>query len=301
MSAQAFLLGIYDHFDKPQFDEEDTDYSVPQFDAEAPDDDGVKSALPNRYYPFPVLQVDGTFSPMFEAYHTQTCREFSTFSSSVEKYMKRYYGKANEIIGENDALVRIIQDIKGDSSTDVKIKKPQDLWVIVDYLSSMKYLGVEFGLPSTVVSELKMLSMILESFYFFQPRGRDIIVSHLAKKIQVSIDAFESSENKKSSNSEYQPFVFFAGNKLNVWGFLQALGLTSTSCLEDLYDQKSVKNCMLKPPVGSSLIFEIYEDGGEGPYIGKIFSCMQFFDRVQWFFLTICFIFSSFLLFKKYF
>jgi hypothetical protein len=266
LSAQALLLGLYEKFDNQSFDFSE-DYSVPEFDEESPDDSKLTSSLPDGYYPFAVNQVSQHFNDMFEPFNTSNCNSFTSFSSSQTHSMDKYLHSANEIVKENPQIGKIIQELNKDSLKSSPLSTNEELKKLVDYMSSMRFIGADLGVDSSVFSSLQMLNTLVQSIYMFQPKGIDINLSQLSSFLKKNIS--KAQKSMKDASQEFPSFVLLSGNKYNLWAFLQNLNLSNTKCLEKIYEHQLDSNCYLEPTFGSSLIFEVYkEDTSKNLLIG---------------------------------
>jgi hypothetical protein len=274
MSAQNLTLGLLG----PNSDERTFytfgKYSFPPFSGDVPDNSKVKSALPFGYYPFTVKTTAANYDDIFRPYSSNVCLWFYKFNLDSLKLFHKYKNEVNIIVNDTPILQKLVKEIKNNPNlSSPYIKTIYDVFNLVDYLKSMKKLGVDFNLHKSIWDLLILLNDILMSQQYFDEEGLQVILTPLVKNIKSKIDQMISSISNPMDNIVYPKVAIYSGYDITIWALLQLFGMSSTSCLEEIFNRKLVENCFMKPDFGSNIIFELYRDENSGQlFIGKIFN-----------------------------
>jgi hypothetical protein len=273
LSAQNVLLSVFGPvFDSRTFYDY-RNYSQPPFHGETPDDKGINTALPRGYYPLPVHTTSQDYNDIFMAYSPEVCNWFANLNNKSKKILEKYIDVINQALSQEPILKSLLKEIKkSPSSTALKVENHSDVDDLVDFLRSMRSLDQTFGLNSSVFYSLTLTQDIISSSYYFDKLGLQIILTPILRHLLVQFDKMLLSVSRPMDRMPYPKFSLYSGNEVIIWAFLQAFNLSSTSCLEDLFDRKIIDSCLLRPEFGSSLIFELYQnDDDEEIMIGRPF------------------------------
>ena len=265
MSAQNLMLGLMGPgFDSRRFYKLGK-YSHPPFAGDVPDNKGVVSALPRGFYPFPVRAVSKVDDDLFMPYSQSMCKWFYSYNFSGQKLISKYLEQVNSVVAELPLLQEILRhQAPRPPQTGRFVSSIWDVNRLVNYLRSMRHLGENFGLSKQVSSVLSLSRDILLSDHYFNEQGKRIILTPILRHIKAQIDGALAERPGHAKLSVY------VGDDLNVWSFLQLLGLSSTGCLEAIFDHQIVENCLMRPEFGHSVVLELYREGSRGDVlIGK--------------------------------
>lgn len=258
MSTQNLMLGLMGpNFDSRRFYKLGN-YSRPSFVGDLPDNKHLVSALPDGFYPFPVHAVSRVDNDLFMPYSQSMCKWFYSYNFSGQKLITKYLTQVDSVLADVPILQEILGHLTGRPVTSRPFVKT--IWEVdqlMKYLRSMRFLGQNFGLGKSVSSILNLAHDILLSDHFFNEQGKRIILTPILTHMKAQIDEAVANQPGHTKLSVY------VGDDLNIWSFLQLLGLSSTSCLEAIFDHQIVENCQMRPEFGQSIIFEIYREADQ--------------------------------------
>ena len=275
MSAQNILLGLLG----PKFDTRKffpyRGYSFPPFKGDLPVNKDIETALPANYYPLPVHTTSQVYNDLFMAYSPSVCNWFANLNKNSKQILKKYIDEINQIISQEPILQSLnseLQNKKGILSAHVNsVEEIDDL---INYLRSMRYFDQSFRLNMSVYYALTLTHDIISSSFYFDKFGLQIILTPILNHLTMQINKMLLSREQPLDKLTFPKFLLYSGHEIVVWAFLQAFHLSSTSCLEDIYDRKIRDNCSMRPDYASSIVLELFEDDDTGQVM--IGECLLF-------------------------
>lgn len=235
-------------------------YTYPPFPGKIPDDSDLFTVLPKGYYPFPVHMMSPEKNFIFQPFLPEVCYRFNEVNGFDEELSKKYKNRVNLIIKQIPILEKLAQELTENPKLSYPyFQKNSEFLFFFNYLRSMYYLEEKFNLNKYVYLTLTLCENIIGSIEYFEDEKLRIYLTPILKHINSQILKLLKARTHPLDNRDYPKVILYSGNSINIWAFLQLFGMSSTSCLEDLYNMKILPDCYLKPFYGSSLIFELYE------------------------------------------
>ena len=264
ITGQAFFAGFFGNsIDTNTFDIPGRLHSPP-FGGLVTDDTGLTGALPDRYYPIPVDMVSDPEKKLFDPFDTLECAKFAEFGGNVEHLGAKYYDPALATIDSSQILRDLVKEVF-DQKEYENVKNQWELYLFVDYLVSMKNLGVTFGIDESVLDSLHMSSAIIGSMFHFEGDALKVQTTNLINLIESNMD-----DAQKGVEGEYKKMVMLFGHDINIWAFLNVFGMSSTYCLQQLFDHLNPPICNGPPDFAAALVFELYKED-DNITIGKLY------------------------------
>ena len=263
LTGQAFFAGFFGNsIDTAKFDLPGRLHSPP-FGGLVTDDSGLTGALPDSYYPIPVDMVSDPEKKLFDPFDTHECTKFAEFGGNVEHLGAKYYDPALATIDSSQILRDLVKEVF-DQKVYENVKNQWELYLFVDYLVSMKNLGVTFGIDESVLDSLHLSSAIIGSMFHFEGDALKVQTTNLINLIESNMDDVQGGEEGK-----YKKMVMLFGHDINIWAFLNVFGQSSSHCLQQMFDHLNPPNCRGPPDFAAALVFEVYKED-DNITIGKI-------------------------------
>ena len=262
ISAQSFLLGLlHRHPDIRDFTPV-KEYSLPPFPGEAPDNQEIPSVLPHGYYPFPVHMMSFENDSLFKPYSPKVCERFFEVNPFQEDETKRYRDRANEIVQNVPELIEVAKEVQDAEELEYPyFKSNLEFIEFFNYLRDMRYFDQKFGLKTMVFFALNLCANVIKSIEYFDGEKLKLFLTPLLEHVKSNVSKLIESRKSPGGSLEYPKLLLYAGNNLNLFALLQLLGLSSSSCIEDVFHMKILPDCYLEPAPGSSIILELFETG----------------------------------------
>lgn len=252
MSAQAFMVGLYDFGSLNDPIEVNEEFYKPEwenFDVK----DEYKTALPDGFQPVPVHSFEKSRNYMFESFNANLCPKLKSFTSKVNKVSNEIMGYVREEVEEMKRIGVDFQSVLGKDSVD----NLYEFYKLYDYFIANVYLG-----KLTVGEEYQRKLQVLQSMEAYYSIFRDIGLSkYLFTEIGLSFKNYiKDAKEKIDKKEDYQKFVLFAGHDMNIYNLMVLLNFSNYECLKNIYLGKENEDiCLLTPLFAANLIFELYE------------------------------------------
>lgn len=254
MTSQAFMMGMFgSHYDKSTFNISEELANPPFANQAFPDDKDIDTALPNGYYPFPSHSVSADLDYIFSASDPRICSNFEKISSYSKNEMDKYMTVALEVMNSNKNFEAITKTVLNKKINEVEYF---ELNKIISYLQNSRNLNKNLNISQNELNNLQKCRAVIDSIRMFRGNKLQIQLYRLNNMLEESLyPEIPIKENKKA--------LFYFINETNLWAILQKLNLSSTDCLINSFNNKTIHKCFGPPLPASLLHFEIYSDNPE--------------------------------------
>ncbi len=256
MTAQAFMLGLYDFGSLNDTIEVSPNFYRPEWDNFDIVDD-IKTPLPNGFQPVPVHSFEKDNNFMFESFNQNLCPKMGTFGKKTSSISKEIISFVQKELPEMRKRGIEIKEVIGKDTIDNLF----ELYLVCDHVLSNVHLG-NIQLEDAYVEKINIFQSMEAVYSTFRDEG---INKYLFTDIGLSIKNYiktakENIENKK----DYQKFVLLTGHDMNLYNFMVLLDLSNYNCLKKKYLGEQLDTpCILVPTFSSNFIFELYRENNE--------------------------------------